>query len=117
MKTDLNVYMDASHHIIVHKICFGCVYFKSNESVRDICSIMSLYMFVKSNEMTFRSFLERVKSCPCNQKCLVKATCTEVCPEWQEYVSKGDNMSTFLEIKIDIIRRRLKKMRKSNGSS
>lgn len=101
--TDLDtegVYLDNTHHMIIHKICFGCLYYKSNEDVRTICSIIGLYTHVKSGYIPFSSFLKCVEGCPCNQGCLVKVTCTQVCPKWEEYTLN----SSYGEIKVQAIR-------------
>lgn len=67
--------------------CIGCTYFKPEKLVRDICSIVGWY-----NERNIGEILEYVKHCPCNLKCLVKASCrVEDCPIWVEYVKSAAN--------------------------
>ncbi len=62
--------------------CKGCQYFNTKKEVRGICSIVGWY-----NERNIGEVLEYVKQCPCNKKCLVKASCREEdCPIWIEYV-------------------------------
>jgi hypothetical protein len=65
--------------------CRGCQYFSPKKEVRHICSIVGWY-----NENNIGEVLEYVKHCPCNKKCLVKASCRdEDCPMWVDYVKQA----------------------------
>jgi hypothetical protein len=69
----------------LRKFCKGCQYFKPEKPVRDICSMVGWY-----NTRNIQDIIDYVKYCPCNKKCLVKASCREEqCPIWMEYMEKA----------------------------
>jgi len=82
-------FLKREHADIIKNICKGCIYYNSKSNVRDMCSIISWYVDVLSGELAFDEFVGHIKGCPCNQKCLVKASCREEqCPIWIEYSTK-----------------------------
>jgi len=104
-------YLTEKHELILKKICIGCRYYNPKINVKDICSIIGWYVDVVSGQITFETFLEYVKGCPCNQKCLVKASCIdENCPMWMKHVT------TLGEKRIDQLRKYLWKEKRSKKS-
>lgn len=89
MSNRKKVYLSGQHDAILKKICRSCHYYKYDEDVRDICSIIGWYIHVKNGLMTFKELVKYVKGCPCNQKCLVKPACREEnCPAYLKYVNE-----------------------------
>jgi len=69
----------------IEKYCKGCKYFDPLLPIGDICTILSWF---DNADLEGRN-IKYVKACPCNQKCLVKAACTEEkCPIWTKHVKK-----------------------------
>lgn len=69
----------------LRNLCKGCQFFKPEELARDICSIIGWY-----NERNIQEIIEYVRHCPCNQKCLVKASCiVSECPIWMDYLKEA----------------------------
>ena len=66
------------------KYCKGCRYFVPTRTARDICTLIGWY-----NGHNVEEIVEYIKKCPCNQKCLVKVSCTEEqCSIWMKHVHK-----------------------------
>jgi len=67
----------------LRKYCKGCRFFKPELPTKNICNLVARIDRVEAQE-----FMDSVRGCPCNKKCLVKASCREVrCPIWLEYVN------------------------------
>ena len=83
------------HAEILRKYCKGCQMFITTKFVRDICSMVGWY-----NKVNIDEIVGYVQHCPCNKKCLVKASCREEkCPMWVEYLESivGDRNVKFKE--------------------
>jgi hypothetical protein len=76
------VYLLKSDGERLRKFCRGCQYFRPEKPVRDICSVVGWY-----NTRNIQDVIDYVKYCPCNKKCLVKASCREEqCPIWLDFI-------------------------------
>ena len=88
----------------LRKYCKGCAYFQPHKPARDICSMIGWYR--KDN---IKEILGYVKRCPCNQKCLVKASCRDVnCPIWVKYMGEAsqERNRKALEV-VECIKRKI----------
>lgn len=85
MKKFKEIYLTKADANILRKICKGCQFFRPEKLVKDICSAIGWY-----NTKNIDEVIKYVKKCPCNQKCLVKASCREEqCPMWLDYIHKA----------------------------
>ena len=85
MKKHNKIYLTKPDAEKLRKFCKGCQYFRPKEPVRNICSAVGWY-----NGKNMQEIIKYVKRCPCNQKCLVKASCREgECPMWMDYIKQA----------------------------
>jgi len=78
-------YLSTRDANILRRYCIGCRFFIPDKPVVDICTLVGWYKIDNIQEV-----VGYVKKCPCNQKCIVKASCMdETCPIWMEYLNEA----------------------------
>lgn len=94
------IYLTGRKLEMVKQHCKGCQIFDPTQNVTNICSVMRIYVDYVNKRIEWSEFIEYIKGCPCNQKCIVKAACRRGgCPEWDAYVAKIIDKKLFKYMK------------------